>query len=274
VAHPQIAAFARVAEGKAAPTRRIEGQDTLLARTMHAIEYDAIHDEIVVPNQLAQAILTFGGAAAGEEPPIRVIQGSRTQLRAPDRLALDPVNDEILVPEGDRILVFQRSANGDAAPIRVLHGPGPQRWAMAIDVDPIHDLLVISGRDEQGGHILIFDRKAEGNAKPRAAIRGPRTMFAKGGNNVKVYPEKGWILAVHDGIQPLEGAREALSGLSFVGVWSIHDTGDVAPRLTIGGPKGTLVKPRGLALDPKNRSVIVSDKDLNAVLTYHVPDVF
>lgn len=39
-------------------------------------------------------------------------------------------------------------------------------------------------------------------------------------------------------------------------------------------PKGSLVKPRGVALDPKNRAVIVSDKDLNAVLTYQVPELF
>jgi hypothetical protein len=100
-------------------------------------------------------------------------------------------------------------------------------------------------------------------------------MFSKGGNLVRVHPEKGWILAVHDGIQPLmDRAQVQQSGLSFVGVWSIHDDGDVPPRWTIGGPKGSLVKPRGLALDPKNRTVIVSDKEHNAVLTYHVPALF
>ena len=50
VAHPQIAAFARLATGNAETTRRIEGQKTLLGRTMHSIFYDEIHDELIVPN--------------------------------------------------------------------------------------------------------------------------------------------------------------------------------------------------------------------------------
>jgi hypothetical protein len=60
----------------------------------------------------------------------------------------------------------------------------------------------------------------------------------------------------------------------FVGVWSIHDRGDVPPRWMIGGPKGMLVQIRGVALDPKNKSVMVSDKRLNAVLTYSFPEIF
>jgi hypothetical protein len=73
VAHPQIAAFARLADRVQSPARRIEGQKTLLGRTMHAIHYNEVRDEIVVPQQFAQAILTFRGGATGEEAPIRII---------------------------------------------------------------------------------------------------------------------------------------------------------------------------------------------------------
>ena len=34
------------------------------------------------------------------------------------------------------------------------------------------------------------------------------------------------------------------------------------------------MKPRGLDLDPKHNAVIVSDKQLNAVLTYEMPQLF
>ena len=60
MAHPQIAVFARLARENAAPTRLIYGQKTLLSRTMHDIRYDEIHDEIVVANPFAQALLTSG----------------------------------------------------------------------------------------------------------------------------------------------------------------------------------------------------------------------
>jgi hypothetical protein len=31
---------------------------------------------------------------------------------------------------------------------------------------------------------------------------------------------------------------------------------------------------RGVTLDPKNKEVIITDKDLNGILTYHFPEVF
>ena len=77
----------------------------MLGRTMHGIDYDHLHDEIVVPQQFGQAILIFKGSARGEEPPVRVIQGSKTRLIAMDRLAVDPYNDEIYVPEGETVEV-------------------------------------------------------------------------------------------------------------------------------------------------------------------------
>jgi hypothetical protein len=60
----------------------------------------------------------------------------------------------------------------------------------------------------------------------------------------------------------------------YVGVWHIDDNGRVPPRFTIGGPDGVLRQGRGLALDPKNHTVIASDKELNAVLTFQVPEIF
>ena len=264
--HPQVAAFARLADGKAVPNRKIEGQSTLLTRTMHAIEYDEIHDEIVLPNQFAQAILTFRGSASGEEPPIRVIQGSNTQLQENDRLAVDPVHNEIFVPEQDRVLVFPRDANGNVAPIRVIYGPDTQLGATKVAVDPVNDLLIVAGSyGGRGAHLLIFNRTADGNTKPLRVIRGPKTMLTNP-KGPRVYSPGGWILVAEDG--------EEEPDVSFVGVWSIQDEGDVPPRWTIGGPHGTLVKPRGVALDPRNQAVIVSDKGLNAVLTYHVPELF
>ena len=101
--HPQIAAFARLAGENVPPVRALEGQKTLISRTMHGFGFDAVHDEIVVTSPLAQAILIFRGGANGEEPPIRVIQGPHTQIQGTayggnDKVSVDPVNDEIYVP--------------------------------------------------------------------------------------------------------------------------------------------------------------------------------
>src|SRR5262245_12141449 len=132
-----------MADGQAERLRAIEGQRTLLGRTMHAIAYDEIHDEIYVTQQCGQGILVFRGSSAGEQPPVRVINGSKTGLIAPDRLAVDPVHDEIYVPEGVRLSVFSRTANGNVAPIRVITGPDTGIGATrAVTVDPQRNLII------------------------------------------------------------------------------------------------------------------------------------
>jgi len=251
--------FARLADGNDARIRAIEGQGTLLGRTMHAIAYDPIHDEIVVPQQFGQGILTFRGSATGEEAPIRVIRGPKTQLIALDRLGVDPVNEEIYVPEGNKVLVFPRRANGDVAPIRVLSGPSTRIGAArSVAIDTARNLLIVSSTPPAGGdrvnELTIFDRKASGDTKPLRVITGLGNTW-----NVAVYPDRGLIFVVQRG---------------FVGVWHVDDDGKVPPRLTIGGPKGALQEPRGVTIDARNRAVIVSDKQLNAVLTFDVPEVF
>jgi hypothetical protein len=238
---------------------------------MHAIDYDEVNDEIVVPQQFAQAILTFRASTAGNEPPVRFIQGSKTRLARPDRLAVDGVHNEIFVPDGDALLIFPSRESGNVAPIRTLQGPEADLADGAVAIDPLNDLLVLAGSagdwgDGDGHQLLIFDRKAEGKDPPLRAIRGPKTMLTNT-KNVRVLPQGGWILVAEDG-------DEGNTGLSFVGIWSINDEGDVAPRWTIGGPHADLIRPRGVALDPKNGGVIVSDKKLNAILTYHVPELF
>ena len=58
MAHPQLAVFARLANGIAETVRKIEGQNTLFQRGTHAVFYDEIHDEIVVPGPIAQSVMT------------------------------------------------------------------------------------------------------------------------------------------------------------------------------------------------------------------------
>ena len=59
-----------------------------------------------------------------------------------------------------------------------------------------------------------------------------------------------------------------------MGVWSVFDDGDVPPRWTIGGPNLILKDARGIALDPERQDVYVSDKTINALFRFHVPEAF
>ena len=100
-----------------------------------------------------------------------------------------------------------------------------------VTVDPVHDLLIASGRDG----IRIFDRTASGNTKPKAFIKGM-------GGLMTTYPPKGLIFVAQSG-----GGRYVAE--DYVAVWSINDSGDVPPRWEIG--RGIFYDIRGVTIDPK-----------------------
>jgi hypothetical protein len=259
------------------PTRTIQGQKTLISRTMHDLAYDPIHDEIVVTSPFTQAILTFRGGASGEEPPIRVIQGPHTQILGVggiDKVSIDPEHNEIFLATAKHdIVVFPREASGDVAPIRVLGGPDTQiRFTEQsegggntppIRIDPVHNLLIVPSNGERGarnGSLLIFDRAASGNAKPLRAIRGPKTGLGNLRGQLQVYGPKGWII-VNTG--------------SAIDVWNVTDNGDVPPRWKIPlqqmtGRGGST----GIALNPVHKEVIVANGPMNTIMTYYFPEIF
>ena len=269
--HPQIAVFARLAKENTPPVRVLEGQKTLISRTMHGFAYDAMHDEIVVTSPLTQAILIFRGGANGEERPVRVIQGPHTQILgtaygALDKVSVDPVNNEIVLPIAPSgVLVFARDANGDVAPKRVLSGPDTKiRGVSPVGVDPVHDLLLVNS----GGAMLIFDRTASGNTAPRAVIQGPKSGMGRI-DTFQVYPPKGWIIG-------------GCSGGS-VCAWSTNDNGDVAPRWRLPVQQLTGYVASGVVLDPIHKEVIMSAAGqrvrppsgiMNTVITFSWPEIF
>src|SRR5262249_60158316 len=89
---------------------------------------------------LPSSITIFDGDANGDVAPLRVIQGPLSQIDWPMGVAVDEVNNEIIVANnGDSsILVFPRTASGDVPPKRVIPGAragvnGPMGVAIAKD---------------------------------------------------------------------------------------------------------------------------------------------
>jgi DNA-binding beta-propeller fold protein YncE len=226
---------------------------------VHGIAYDEIHDEILV-NHNWGAILTFRGGANGDEAPIRVIQGAKTGLRDPVGVTVDPVHDEIFAfnrTAFEKVLVFDRRAQGDVAPKRVL----TESASIGV-VDPVNNLLLLAGRDG----IRVYDRLAEGDAKPLRVIGGPKTGL-RGIEKITVYPPGRKIIATTPG-----GGGGGLETGAFAGVWNIDDDGDVPPLWTVA--RGMLGQVRGLTVSPKHKAIIVSDKYFNAVMTFSLPEMF
>ena len=239
---------------------------------MHDIRYDEMHDEFLVVNPFAEAILTFRGAISGQESPVRIIQGPHVKIGG-NRLDVDAIHNEIFVPDDTRIRVYPREANGDVAPVRVIEGPDTQlRRAQSLAVDPINNVLVVGfnkTENDPDGAIVIFNRTDNGNVKPRAVIRGPKSGIIRI-NQMAVYPPKKLIVATMPGIEEMMEPTNA-----FLGIWTYDDNGDVAPKWMIPiGPKTTLKKPFGVVLNPKNKEIIISDMRVNGVMTFSVPEIF
>ena len=266
------------------PQRLIQGQATKLGRSVHNIRYDPVHDEIIGAHPVAQAILVFRGGADGNEAPLRVIQGPKTQLWDPDYVGVDGVHNEIYVSSGERVLVFPQQANGDVAPLRVIEGPDTMLGRMrgAPQVVPELNLMVVAAGNIPGkpgnGKLLIFNRTDNGNVKPLRVISlGPKAGYF--GGDFVVSP-KGWILIPGGGGGEGGGGRgEGGEGQErgqpnrVIKIWSVYDNGDVPPRWILGGPKSKLAG-GNVALNPKAKEIIVHTGDENGMSGYYLPEIF
>lgn len=261
---------------------------------MHDVRYDASNDEFLTTNPFAAAVLVFAGGANGEAEPIRVIQGPATRMNGPSRVEVDPVNNEIFVPNANEILVFPRNANGNVAPLRSIKGDATRLQRVeGLAVDTVHNRLTVGfskpgglrgmgtagaqgwseawtevGTGAEMGGLLIFDRTAQGNVAPRGVIQGPRTgIFIP--EQLQAYSPKGWIVVSQSTDWPTPEPPD-----TFIGIWSVNDNGDIPPRWRIGGPTTMIKKPRGVALNPARKEILVADMRQNAVFTFHFPEMF
>ena len=256
-----VMAFKYGTNGEVPPARKIE----TAATGTWGVALDLKNDEVAVTVEHINRVEVYRREAVGDEKPLRIIQGPHVKFGG-NRLDVDPVHNEIFLPEGSRIRVYPRDGNGDVAPIRTIEGPDTLlKNAESVVVDPINNIIAVGFNkqpyDEDTGSILIFDRTANGNVKPKMTIEGPRKL----GGPFAIYPPKQLIFATN------QTASEGMAGDdSYLGVWSYEKSSDGPPLWTIGGPNGIFQMPRGVALDVKNKNIFATDKRLNSVLTFQL----
>jgi DNA-binding beta-propeller fold protein YncE len=252
---------------------------------MHGIFYNTRDDEIVVPVALGGAVLTLAGGASGGDPPLRILQGRKTEIVQPDTLYVDVAHDEMVVDSGDNsVLVFRRTASGDVAPIRKIGGPKTHiDNIFGLTVDSVRNLIIVANRIETDGRessdgILIFNRTDNGDVAPRAIIAGPRTGIIKIRQVVADEVRGQIFVTVKNNYEfyrpdvrpsPWDGDKPG-----FIGVWRVTDKGDVPPRGVIKGPASGLVWPAGVAINPMTHEVYTIDSVTNALVTFSMPEFF
>lgn len=199
-----VAVWRKEAEGNEPPMRLLQGDRTRLANPTGMAFYQAkdqlfvanhgqvssrrtgqanpenrpLDDDQAVPGSgrfVDPSINVYDRAASGDTPPLRVIQGPKTQLNWPAAIAIDDRNGELFVANdiGNSVLVFAPDAAGDVAPIRAIKGPVTLMDSPSgVYVDTKNNEIWVAN---YGNHTMtVFAPTANGNAAPKRVIRsGP-----------------------------------------------------------------------------------------------------
>lgn len=182
---PEVVVYRKMASGDEKPLRILRGPSTEL-EDAHGITLDTKNQLMYISNHGATSSVRVRGMgryeppsitvhplqASGDTPPVRIIEGPKTQLNWPAEVALDPERQELYVANdgGNSILVFRATDNGDVAPIRVIAGPKTGiRNPIGLFLDTKNQELWVAN---MGNHsATVYSRTANGDVAPLRTIR-------------------------------------------------------------------------------------------------------
>jgi hypothetical protein len=182
---PQIAVYHKNADGTEKPIRLLMGESTRLSDS-HGMTIDVKRKLLFVNNWghvsdhltagtgrfEAPSITAYPLDADGDTPPVRVIQGSKTQLNWPAMMSVDAATGDLFVANdlGESILVFHETDHGDVAPYRVIKGSKTGLSnPMGVFVDSQNKELWVSNLGNSSA--TVYPLNAKGNQAPLRTIR-------------------------------------------------------------------------------------------------------
>jgi DNA-binding beta-propeller fold protein YncE len=254
-----ILVFKGDARGDQLPIRIIQGSNTGLIRPQ-TVEVDPVNGEIVAADSSSRAILIFDRLANGDVAPKRKIGGPKTDFRDIVGIAVDPVANVIVAanrsaggPNG--LYMFDRTAEGDVAPIRHIGGPnsGIVGRFRQLKLDTERGMIYVA--------VQAFRRQQPTPQKEADLYTNEKALAqlrAQGSRGER-----------DDESVDSEGGGDTAG---FIGAWRITDNGDVPPRMMIRGAATRAGGFGGVAVNPKNGEVYGVGS--NAVMTYLVPHFF
>ena len=183
---PSIEVYRKTASGNEKPLRTIKGESTRLSDS-HGIAIDEKNKLLYVNNwgnisdyETAgtgrfelPSISVYPLDANGDAPPLRVIQGPKTQLDWPGTMSLDPETGNLYVANdiGNEVLVFRGITDkGDVAPARVIKGNATGlNSPVGVFVDGKNRELWIANMGNASA--TVYPLAANGNVAPIRTIR-------------------------------------------------------------------------------------------------------
>jgi hypothetical protein len=230
------------------------------------------------PTQV-NAILVYAPGARGTATPKRTINGPSTGLGSMNQtasissLALDKSENlyvaSVVSVDGMEIFgisVFSSTANGDAAPTRVIAGSATNMnsafGTAPIAVDSAGNIYATGPYDPQSNSfqspsVVIFDSSANGNVPPSSTLGGSNTMITNAG--AVTIDSADNIYVANEPVTDIEtGLTVPPSILEF----SAGSTGNVAPIRIISGSATTIVVIAGLCLDSSGNIYVLNNTNI------------
>ncbi len=264
------------------PKRMIGGLNTKIEFQCGLYIDPANGDIYAVNNDTVDTLVIFDRQAKGNVPPTRELATPHGTFG----IAVDEPNQEIFltIQHDSAVVVYDKMAEGDDAPIRLLQGNNtgladPHGIVLDMENDLIYVTNHGSSHEVQAGlgprtgylgrakgkqnwplgpnntipgsskiepsSITVYERGAEGDTPPIRVIAGPRTQL-NWASGIALHPERGELFVAND------------AGDSIL-VFRADASGDVAPIRVLEGPKSGIKNPTGLSLDFENDELWVAN---------------
>ncbi len=263
-----ITVYNRTDSGDIAPLRTLGGAATGL-NGPRGIALDLVHDEMFVTNYFGNSVTVYARTASGDTAPVRTIVGGSTKLDSPVGIDFDPLHDELIV--GNRsaadtstassIVVFSRTADGDAVPLRTIAGAATGlNFSHMLMVDPLsNEIFVVnaagSATPPAPDSVTVYSRTANGNVLPLRTLTGAATALST--------PIGFALDRTNDEIVVTNASPVKVT------VYGRTATGNTAPLRTIAGASTGLNYPVGVYVDLPNQQLLVSNQNGNSVTAYN-----
>ena len=236
----RVSAFRREFGEDDEALRYIQGPKTGLADP-HGIYVDSDVNEIYVTNHGHWRETVPGeGERRGPESLTRTSLGYTEPGRV---LPLGPSTGKFLLAS---VSVYSRTANGDAAPLRVIQGLQTQlNQPDGVTLDPVSGQIVVANTG--GDSILFFDRNASGNVAPVRVLKGAATKI-KGpvGVSIDFSTNELWVASWDNHIA---GVFPRMANGNVAPLRIIRSASDSAPLASMG-------RIGAVAYDPKRQEIL------------------
>jgi DNA-binding beta-propeller fold protein YncE len=228
-----LTVFNRDVKGNMPPTRKLRAP-----HTVYGLAVDEEKKEMLMADQDDHAVVVYKKDAKDEDSPVRILQGTKTQLADPHGVVIDPKAHLLFVSNWG---TYEDRPNlGDPS----VKNPSLGRVARSMWPVVRNYTFPSSGKIVPPS-ITVYRVDASGNTAPLRVIQGPKTLM-NWPTALAIDTEHGELFVAND-------------TADLVTVYSSDASGDAAPIRVLKGPKTMIKNPTGIAYDAKNEELWVAN---------------